>query len=432
MLILALPVMAEEFANLAVGYTDWWLAGRFLEGDAPKAAMSFVAYSMWLIPSFFATVAIGATALVARRVGAGEWKQASLAANQAMLLGIAFSAVVVIVCVVGLRPFVHVMQLRGEAAELAIRYLNWIIPVIPFIMCEQVISACLRASGDTVTGFIARLCVNLVNMIFSAGFVTGFGPFPNLGWEGLAIGTMLGHIVGGGLLLTIFFTGMRRVRFDRTALRIDRETQQTLLRVGLPGGVDQLTILTCHLVFAGIVNRLGTAATAAHGMAIQVEALSYLPGSAFQAAAATLTGQGLGAKNALRAKHSALLCAGSALSIMSLSGLIFFFGGHSLTQFFTGGPNPTATTAAELLQIVAFACPFLAIVMVFQGSLRGAGDTAFPLAITLAGMAMVRIPLAFFLGSVHGAWIGMGADLVVRSALLSWRFFNARWQRVKV
>src|SRR4051812_18870495 len=108
MFALALPVMAEELANLMVGYTDWWLAGRFLPGDSPKAAMSLVAYALWLLPTLFSAVAIGSQAITARFVGAGDRPAASRATNQALLLGGAFAAAGVVIVWLGAGSFVAV------------------------------------------------------------------------------------------------------------------------------------------------------------------------------------------------------------------------------------------------------------------------------------------------------------------------------------
>ena len=93
MLVLALPVLAEEALNLLVGYTDFFLAGRFLPGDEPLAAMSFVAYLLWVIPSLFSFVGIGALALVARLVGGGQPHEAAHTTRQALLLGLGVAAV---------------------------------------------------------------------------------------------------------------------------------------------------------------------------------------------------------------------------------------------------------------------------------------------------------------------------------------------------
>lgn len=92
MLRLALPALAEEMLVLMVTWTDWWLTGHFFQadGDATKAAMSLMGYIMWLVPSMFAAVSIGATALIARWVGSGETGLAVKACNQAFLLGTLF------------------------------------------------------------------------------------------------------------------------------------------------------------------------------------------------------------------------------------------------------------------------------------------------------------------------------------------------------
>src|SRR5687768_17583816 len=75
LLRLAWPVFTEEILNMLVGYTDWYLAGHYLPGTSYRAAMGLIAYSLWLIPSLFSAIAIGAVALTARMVGAGERQQ---------------------------------------------------------------------------------------------------------------------------------------------------------------------------------------------------------------------------------------------------------------------------------------------------------------------------------------------------------------------
>ena len=88
MMRMAIPALAEETLVLMVTWTDWLLASRYFaeDGDATKAAMGLMAYLMWLIPSMFSVVAIGATALIARWVGAGDFEAAKKVANQAYLV----------------------------------------------------------------------------------------------------------------------------------------------------------------------------------------------------------------------------------------------------------------------------------------------------------------------------------------------------------
>jgi putative MATE family efflux protein len=459
MLALALPVLAEESLNLLVGYTDWFLAGRFLEGREPLAAMGLMSYFLWMLPSLFTIVSIGALAVVARLIGAGERREAAHVARQALLAGGCVAAAGIVLALLLGDRFVAAMQLEGRAAELAGRYMRIITPAIPFVMLEQVGTACLRGAGDTVTGLWARVVVNIVNVIVSTSLVAGIGPLPQVGWDGLAIGTACGHAIGGAIILWRLLRGGGGLQLTRTPEDRDHwsrlwswntATVRRILRVGIPGGFDVWAVLACHLIYVAIINSLGTAAQAAHGLGVQIEAMSYLPGSAFQVAAATLAGQSLGASDQRRAVRGVLLCALSACAIMTVAGLVMYFAGESLALIFIGERTETAILTGRLLKVVAVSCPALAVLMVTSGALRGSGDTAWPLAITFIGLVGVRLPGACLLAwdevplpltdialpaaglGVIGAWYAMIADVILRSLLAAGRFFQGGWQKERV
>lgn len=456
MLALALPVLAEEALNLLVGYTDWFLAGRFLPGEEPKAAMALMSYVLWMLPSLFSAVGIGALAVIARLVGAGEGREASHVARQSLLLGCfaAIGGMVLAVCCAA--RFVSLMQLQGQSAALATRYIQILAPAIPLMMVEYVGTSCLRGAGDTVTGLLARVVVNIVNLLLSTALVTGLGPFPKLGWSGLAIGTATGHAVGGLIILWRLWSGRARIAILETGSHearrasLDWAVVRRVLRIGIPGAFDLWAVLICHLTYVAIINSLGTLAQAAHGLGLQIEAMSYLPGSAFQVAAATLAGQSLGANDRRRAVQGVLMCVLSAAAIMSVAGLIMFTRGESIAMFFTGERTATTVLTGKLLKIVAISCPSLAVLMVISGALRGSGDTAWPLAITFVGLVGVRIPGACLLAwssveipftslvlpgfglGVAGAWMAMASDVILRSMLIAGRFAQGAWQKVRV
>jgi putative MATE family efflux protein len=452
MLALALPVLGEESLNLLVGYTDWFLAGRFLPGEAPKAAMGLVAYVLWMLPSLFSIVGIGALAIVARLVGAGERREAAHVARHALLIGGIAAAVGMFVTSTCAGAFVAAMQLHGETAELATRYIRILTIGVPFVMIEQVGTACLRGAGDTVSGLVARVVVNLVNAVVSAGLVTGLGIFPHLGWTGLAIGATSGHCVGGTIILFRLARrrGVLNIRDASSSWLVDWPTVQRILRIGVPGGIDIWAVLACHLTYAAIINSLGTLAQAAHGLGLQIEAMSYLPGSAFSVAAATIAGQSLGAADQQRAVRGVLLCAYCAAAIMTTAGLLMFFGGEWIAMFFTGERDELAVFVGRLLKIVAISCPALGLLMVMLGALRGAGDTRLSLAITLIGLVGVRLPGACLLAwdqvpipftslvipgaglGVAGAWTAMVTDVILRSLLAVARFAEGGWKKVRV
>lgn len=448
---LALPVLAEQLLTMLVGFTDWWLTGQYLQEASFQAAMGLMAYTLWLLPSLFAAPAIGARALVARSVGSGNLLDARRITHQALFIGMLIAIGVTFATAIGGGTYVAAMHLTGDAADHAARYLAILVPVIPAIMIEQIGIACLQGAGDTVSGFFARTIVNLINIAVSATLVIGIGSVDPLGWEGLAIGTACGHGVGGLIVLGLLLRGRAGLRLRCLSLRPRGRAIGRLLKVGLPGGTDTLVVVGCHLVYVTIINRLGTLAAAAHGLGITIESISYLPGSAFQIAAATLAGQHLGAASPQRAVHSIQIATLAGGVLLTSAGILFYFCPESLTAFFTGSAdNPTAIITSSLLQIVALSMPFLAVLMIITGGLHGAGDTRWTLAITLTGFLLVRLPLACllaweqvpipFLGiemegwnlGVQGAWYAMLADVILRSLLTATRFWHGGWTKIQV
>jgi putative MATE family efflux protein len=450
MLYLALPVLAEQLLNAMVGLTDRFLTGHFLEGKQYLAAINQSAYILWLFTCLFATASIGATALVARFVGGGDLPLARRSVHQALVLGMGFAVVIVAVCLIFGPQLLKMTRLAPDARELAESYLTIILIAMPAIMVEQVGIACLRGSGDTVSGLIAMLVMNGVNIVLASALCIGLGPFPKLGWEGLAIGTVTGYYAGAAIVLLRLARNRRGIDLQWRLFRPDVELLRRLLRVGLPGGADLAAIPLCHLWYLTIVNRVGDMAAAAHGITNTAESFSYLPGVAFQVAASTLAGQYLGAGDSHRASRSVQMACLVGGGVMTMMGVVFLLFPEQITNFFVSDQQrDVAALAASALQIAALGQPFLALTMVLSGALRGAGDTRWPLVFTFIGLICVRIPLAYWLAlpeiplvggiaipgwnlGLRGAWMAAIVDIFVRCCLVSYRFYHGGWKRARV
>jgi putative MATE family efflux protein len=437
MLRLALPVLTERLLSMLVVYSDQCLTGWYLERPH-LAAMNLMVYVLWMLTELFVFITVPATAMVARFVGARDFELANRVAQQAFVLG---AALAILATVAGLTlsdSLVRLMQLEGESAELAGTYMRIVLPLLPLIMCEAVGNACLRGAGDTVTGLIAMTLTNIVNVLLSWGLMLGWGPLPRLGWAGIAWGTAAGYSVGGAFILYRLLRGRAGLRLSLRRLSPDFPLIRRMLRIGLPGGSDIMSILLCQLVFVAIINQLGDLAAAAHGVAIRIESLAYLPGSAFQVAAATLAGQYLGAGKPRQAGRSVAMACAVGGGLMTAAGVLFFAAAEPLTALFLR-PDQQAVReqAVVLLRIVAIAMPPLALTMILSGALRGAGDTVWPLMFSWIGYLGVRIPGGYLLAhtfglGVEGAWYAMAADLTLRGALVTARFFHGGWKQVRV
>src|SRR5438034_34035 len=113
MLRLALPVLAEQFLATLVVYSDTILAGQYL-GRAPLAAMTLLAYFMWLVTGLFAFVAIGSLAMTARFVGAGDMEMARRITNQSLLAGLVLCAIIGGGFALFLQPLIDLMNADAE------------------------------------------------------------------------------------------------------------------------------------------------------------------------------------------------------------------------------------------------------------------------------------------------------------------------------
>jgi putative MATE family efflux protein len=434
---LAWPVLAEQVLAMMVGFSDTLLAGHYL-GESHLAAMTLIGYLIWALYGLFAMISIGAMAMTARFVGAGDWTMANRITGQALLLGLIVSVLLTAVAYALGEHLIWAFDLKGEAADLATRFLWRLYPSIPAIVIEAVLIACLHGAGDTVTGLVAMVLVNVTNIALSWGLLLGIGPLPELGWDGLAIGTSVGFALGGVVPLAVLLYGRRGLKLQRRWLVLDIPLTLRIARVGLPGGIDMLSVIGCQLIFLSLINRLGTLSVAAHGVAIRLESLAYLPGSAFQVAAGTLAGQFLGAGDRRRAVHSVIAASICGCGLMFSAAAVLYFLAEPLVDLFLGPKqDAVAAVAAPLLRIVALAVLPLGLVMVLTGALRGAGDTRWPLVFTLIGFVGVRFPVAWLLAitwgwGVPGAWYAIVADLTVRAVLFSARFAHGGWQRVKV
>ncbi|MEX0585150.1 MAG: MATE family efflux transporter, partial [Pirellulales bacterium] len=448
---LTLPVLVEQMLHILVGFTDLWLTGNYLQEEAYVAAMTLMIYALWLVGNVFGFVALGSTAMIARFAGARDYAMVNRVMNQSITSGLIWSLLLIAMTFPLAGYFPLVMGLKGTAAVAAHQYLAIEICVLPAVMVERVAVACLRGAGDMVSGLAVMAIVNLINMVTSYSLCRGVGPLPELGWTGIALGTAIGHCCGATILLALLAGGRAGFHLRLSAMRPDFDLIRRILRIGVPGGIDVLLVSICHLIYLRIVLSLGDVAAAAHGVAIQVEALGYMPGGAFQISAATMAGQYIGARDLVRARSSVVMACIVATGVMVVAGIFFYVEATPLASLFLkGSSQEVIPLAAELLRVVAYAMAPLALVMVLVGALRGAGDTRRPLALNLLGIVFFRVPLALYLAhsTIHlplldytiqgaglgvvGAWYAAVTDIVVRCILLMLRFRHDAWQSIDV
>ena len=436
---LALPILGEQLLNAAIAWNDTLLAGRI--SPVATGAVGFASYVGWLMTMLFGMVSIGATAIVSRAVGAGRREEAGQATGQAFTLSVFVGAIGTAFIGLIAPGLASLLNLRGEAAEIAVQYLR--LDAIGFIGASVsfAMAACLRGEGDTKTPLMVLGGVNIANLVFSWVLTFGIGDWPGIGVAGIAWGTVIARWMGAiGMTLLLQGRG-KAVHLSIRGLRLDRSMVRRMVRVGAPASLDGLLSFSGHFIFMTIVNRVPSefpteVIYAAHIVGIRIESLSYLPANAYALAASTLVGQNLGARQHGRARLGANEAVVQTLAIMTGAALLLYFGAEPMFRLLSNDPD-VWRCGVPALKALAFFQFVLGPLIVYIGALRGAGDTKRPILITFCGMALVRIPGALFGGFVLqwgllGAWMGMFADLTVRCVLMRRRFQTGKWQRIEV
>jgi putative MATE family efflux protein len=459
---LSMPVLAQQGLHFIVGLSDRFLAGHLEGPDLPavQAAQTTAQYLAWFITCYYVLVTVGSTALVARTVGAGERRLAVEVMHQSLLLAVILGlAATAWAFLGGVRWMVHVLNLHGPAADYATNYALILFGLLVFQTIEVAGIASLVGAGDTRTGLVVMAGVAVVNLPLAWGFGWGIGPFPNLGFIGIALGTALSHVLGSMVVLGILLRGRYGLKLELALFMPRFDLMYRLLRISIPAGFDSLSVVAGQFWFLSIVNEFGDVAAGAHGIALMWEALGYLSGAAFGTAAMTLVGQNLGAKRPEEAARAGWMACGLACIVMTGMGAFFYTFAPELFWLFCMDETqePIIRAGVPVLRLVAFAMPPLASMIVFTQALRGAGDTRVPVVFTWIGFFAVRIPLAYVLSlnefyltlpgellswefgpfhglghGLYGCWLAMIADLVIRGVFFFFRFLHGGWQTQRV
>ncbi len=439
MLVLALPVLGEQLLNSMVGVFDVYLAGQ-ISVDA-TAAIGLAAYVAWLISMLFMLVGTGTTALVSRTTGAGRRSEANHFSNQSLglaaVMGVGAAGLVYV-----LAPVLAGLQnMQGVRFDTVVRYLRIDGMGHVFTSLTLVGAAALRGVGDMRTPLKVLTVVNIVNIIVSYSLVFGLGPVPGVGIDGIVIGTVAGRVIGGVLMVALLLKGRSGLKIDFGALRPVGASVRRIFHVGGPAALDGLVMWSGHFVYLKLIahlagGTLGAAYYAAHIVAVRVEAFTYLPAVAYGTAAATIVGQSLGVgnrKRAIAAGHEAV----KQCSVIAIALTVVFYTGAEVIFAVMQKDALVNEVGPAGFRMVAFFQLFLATSIVYVGALRGAGDTRFPLLVTIVSVGLVRLPLGYLCGYVLdggliGAWVGMCGDMTVRAILAALRFARGKWVHARV
>ena len=432
--LLAVPMVLEMLLESLFAVVDIYFVNQV--GTEASSTVILTEASLTILYSVAWGLAMGVTALVARRAGEKNFVAASDVAAQAILVAVSFSIVISIAGFLYPREILGFMGASKEVVESNYLFTKIMLTGNIVIMLLFVNNAVFRGSGDASIAMKALLLANAINIVLDPMLIKGIGPFPRMGVIGAAVATTVGRASGVIFQFYHLFKGRDLIKLTRRQFHIKISLVRSILSTSA-GGMFQFIIGSCSWIFlARIIASAGTAATSGYGTAIRICIFTILPAWGLANAAATLVGQNLGAGKPERAEQSVWRTAFLALCFFALVSIIFFFFGRNLMLFFI--QDAEAVSAGTLcLHILAIGYIFFAYGMVISQAFNGAGDTKTPTYINLFVFWMVQIPLAYFLAKSllmgpKGVYIAIGAAeslLAVVSIIL---FKRGKWKNVKI
>ncbi len=424
---LAIPAVGATLLQGLFNIIDMFWVGRSL-GPAALAGVGTASFVVWAILSLAEMPSVGLTAVASRRWGEQNDLEAKQAGYQAFGLAIILAVVVGLGGLLALGPLFALMNTPVEVTLHGADYLVVYLVGCPVVFAYFAMDATFRAAGDSRTPLQILLVALAANAALDPLLILGVGPFPQLGTGGAALATVLtrvGSVVVGYRLL-------RRRDLIRWA-RPSSGAMRAIAGIGLPVSAGGVTFSVIYILLTRVTSQFGTAGLAALGVGHKIESLSFLACIGFGIAAATAVGQNLGAgqpERATRAGHAALR---DALVLMALIGTAFLVIPEQLLHLFTTDPAVVAY-GASYLRIVAVAQLFMALELVLQIAMEGAGYTVWPMVsgVTLTGM---RLPLAWWLHrpfGLAGVWWAISLTAIARGVVIIGIWRHGTWRRQEV
>lgn len=422
MFALALPVVLAEMGWMTMGMVDTLMVGRLSPeaigavGLGNAIALGICIFAMGLL--------LGLDTLVSQAFGADDIESCHRWLVHGVVLAGGLS-IPVIVLLLWIAAGLDSWGLDPVVLALTRPYVVIVTWSIPPLLLYAAFRRYLQGMGIVRPVMLALLAANVVNVIVNWLLIFGNLGAPAMGVSGAAWATVFSR---GAMAVFLLATILHRERLARRtsrsltagvfgSLALEAAWFRRLLTLGTPAATQLTLEVGAFAAATALAGRLAPASLAAHQIALNYAALSFMVPLGISSAGAVRVGQAVGRRDpaaAARAGWTALLF---AVLFMSGAAVVFLGTPRALLRAFTSDPG-VLEVGVTLLFVAAVFQLFDGVQGVATGALRGLGDTRTPMLWNLAGHWFVGLPLGytlcFLLGrGVIGLWWGLSLGLVI-------------------
>jgi putative MATE family efflux protein len=384
-LIFALPIMAMNILQLLFNAADMIVVGRF-SGREALAAVGSTGALINLIVNLFMGLSVGTSVIVAQDYGANKPEDISKSVHTSIAVSIIAGFFVTAAGLILCKPLLEVMGTPQDIFDLALLYTKIYFLGLPAGMIYNFGAAILRAVGDSRHPMYYLVVSGIVNVVLNLFFVIVL----HMSVDGVAWATVISQYLSVFLIMACLYRSHGAIRFFPKKLRIDKQKLLSIVRIGLPAGLQGLLFSISNVLVQSSVNSFGSTLVAASSAAGNVEGFVGTTMNAYYNAAITFSGQNMGAKKFDRIDSVAKVCTVLVFATWIILGGATMLFGRPLIGFYTSDPEviDMGMVRLNIMMIAYFTC---GIMNVFPGLTRGMGFSILPMICTLVGACLMRI-----------------------------------------
>lgn len=406
----AVPLLVGNLLQQFYNITDSIIVGQFL-GKEALAAVSASFFIYYFIISLVIGVGSGTTVVISQLFGAKQYQKVQLAFSSFFIFMLVGGIILSIAGIIFAELVFRLTNTPEEVIPQAVAYFRiYIGGTFLFVTFNSIISI-LRGVGESVRPMLFILITTVLNIAFDLLFILVF----KWGIEGAARATVVSQGIGMCIALAYVNNTHPLLSIKKQDMLFDWKLFKESLKIGLPTSVQQCAIALGLIALLGIVNSFGTNTLTAYGAAGKIDTIITQAVLTLSGALAAFCGQNIGAGRLDRVKKGVqfTMYTNIALGLLTFAAVYLF--GNEMMRIFTKDIDVVAIGKEYLLIIGGFFIVHGAL-NVYNGALRGAGDTLFPMITSLVCLWLIRIPLAYYLSSWlgrNGIWWAIGISITI-------------------
>ena len=384
-ILFALPIFLGNLLQQFYNTFDSWVVGQFI-GDTALAAVSSSGSLIHMFVGFFNGVAMGAGVIIARFYGAQDHKNMRIAIHTDVAFGLVSGILLTVLGVVLSPTILQWMGTPESVMPQSVSYFRFYFCGAIFTVLYNIFVGILHAVGDSKHPLYYLMASSIINVLLDLIFVAVF----KWGVGSAAIATTISQGVSAALccirLLRVkepYQLKIREIRFDFSCLK-------SIVRFGMPSGIQNSVIGIANLVVQANINSFGAAAMAGCGAHSKIEGFAFLPVTCFSMALATFVGQNLGAHKHDRVRKGIGFGIACSCIMAEIIGILSYIFAPQLVAFFNDAPDVVDYGTRHMRTICLFYC-LLAFSHCVAGIMRGAGKASVPMITMLVCWCLIRV-----------------------------------------